>query len=232
MQWYPQNKEELNSLLDKFLKKSKIQKQKVHGLIVPHAGYDFSGAIAGKAFSLIKDNTLKKAVIVAPSHYATFTGIASLNKIKTPLGEIKIIQNNYPKLEYEHAINNQIPFLQKLNPNIEILPLIIGEINEKQAQEIAEEISNINGIYIFSSDLSHFLPYSQAVEKDKQTIKIIENLDIKNWKKIDACGFYPLLIMMYLCKKRQWKPKLIEYKNSGDIIRDKTQVVGYASFSF
>jgi len=231
-EWYPQNKEELNSILNELLKeKSKEENKNIHGLIVPHAGYAYSGKIAGEAFSLLKNNKNKKAVVIAPSHYAAFRGIASLNKIETPLGEMKIIDNDFPKLKYEHAIDNQIPFLQKLNFQ-EVLPLVTGEINEKQAEDIAKIISNINAIYIFSTDLSHFLPYEQAVKKDRETMKIIENLDLKNFNKIDACGKFPLLIFMHLCKIKKFKPKLIEYKNSGDIIGDKTSVVGYAGFWF
>ena len=76
------------------------------------------------------------------------------------------------------------------------------------------------------------MPYELAIKKDKQTIKIIEKLDFKNSEKIDACGKNPLLILMHLCKIKKYKPKLIEYKNSGDITKDKKSVVGYASFYF
>lgn len=234
-EWYPQNKEELNLVLNKLLdektKNKKKNNKNIHGLIVPHAGYAFSGKIAGKAFSLLKNNKNKKAIILAPSHYVAFKGIASLNKIKNSLGEMKIINNDFPKLNYEHAIDNQIPFLQKLNFQ-EVLPLVIGEINEKQAEEIAQTISSMNAIYIFSTDLSHFFPYEQALKKDKETIEIIENLDLKNFNKIDACGRFPLLIFMHLCKIKKVTPKLIQYKNSGDISGDKTSVVGYSSFFF
>lgn len=229
--WYPQNPDELNKILSDFLSNEELFRKNVHGLVVPHAGYEFSGKIAGKAFSLLKNNKIKKAIILGPSHYAGFRGIKVLKKIKTPLGELKIPENNYDKLDYEHSVENQIPFLQRLNFK-EILPLVVGEISDDEAKQIAQGISKKKNIYIFSTDLSHFLPYDVAVKKDNQSIKIIENLDFENGDKIDACGKYPLLIMMHLCRINKWKPKLIEYKNSGDIIRDKNQVVGYASFSF
>lgn len=230
-EWYPQNKEELNLILDELLKSKIKEKRGINGLIIPHAGYAFSGKIAGAAFSLLKESKMKKAIIISPSHYAAFRGVASLEKIKTPFGEMKITENIYPKIKYEHAIDNQIPFLQKLGFR-EVLPLIIGEINEKQAGEIAKNISEKNAVYIFSTDLSHFLSYENAAEEDKKTINIIENLDIKKWKEIDACGIYPLLIFLFLSRIKNFKPKLIEYKNSGDITKDKSSVVGYASFYF
>lgn len=230
-EWYPQNKEELNSLLNELLKGKPKNNKNIHGLITPHAGYAYSGKIAGKTYSLLKDKKFEKAVIFGPSHYTAFNGIASLDKIKTPLGEIKIIDNNLPKLPYEHSVENQIPFLQKLGAK-EILPVVVGNLNEETAKKIAEDFSSFNGLFIFSTDLSHFLPYEQAVKKDRETIKIIEELNIKEWKNLDACGKSPLLILMYLCKIKKFKPKLIEYKNSGDITGEKNSVVGYAGFWF
>ncbi len=240
--WYPKDKEELNKVLDGFLSQpvSEIHSKKIHGLIVPHAGYAFSGRIAGKAFSLLKEKSGKidKAVVLGPSHYEWFYGIKALRKIKTPFGEVKIIENNFPlyvEQGYEHSVENQIPFLQKLNTEIGILPLVVGEISENNAKEIAIkiiEIINEDAIFILSTDLSHFLPYDEAVRKDKNTIKIIENLDFEKLEEIDACGKFPLLIMMHLCRIKKWKPNLIEYKNSGDITGDKGGVVGYASFWF
>jgi hypothetical protein len=225
--WYPQDKEELNSLLSHFI--GKRQEKKIHGIIVPHAGYSYSGKIAGKAFSILPKK--EKAIILAPSHYRAFAGIASLKKIKTPLGEMKITPNDFEKLDYEHAIDNQIPFLQKLGFK-EVLPLVVGEINENDALRIAQIILKHDALLIISTDLSHFLPYNNAIKQDKETIKIIENLDFENYEKIDACGKFPLAILMQICKIKKWKPKLIEYKNSGDITGDKSQVVGYASFEF
>ncbi len=235
MNWYPQNKEELNEILDNFLSSKPLNKE-IHGIVSPHAGYQYSGKIAGKAYSLLKNKNFKKAIIIAPSHNVAFNGIASLNELKTPLGKVQTIQNKHKKINYEHAIDTQIPFLQKLGFK-KILPLVIGKINEIQAKEIAEYLikqKDKETIFIFSTDLSHFLSYDGAIKEDKKTIKIIETLEIKNWKKINACGIYPLLILMNLCKLKNWKPKLIEYKNSGDIISitKKQGVVGYASFFF
>jgi len=178
---------------------------------------------------------LDKAIIIGPSHYAYLIETVTSNKQEwqTPLGKIRLFNTNFPSanIDQEHSITNQIPFLQKLNIK-QIMPLMIGEITNEQAKQIAEKISKISASYIFSTDLSHFLPYEQALKKDKQTIHIIENLDLKNTSKLDACGIYPLLVLFHLCKLKNWNPKLIQYKNSGDITGDKGQVVGYASFFF
>jgi len=230
--WYPANKIELEEMLNDFLKTKQKFPKELHGLIVPHAGYQFSGEISGKAYSLLKGKKFEKVIILGPSHYKGFKGIKSLKEILTPLGRIKIVKNDYEKLDYEHSVQNQIPFIQKMLPNAKILPLVVGQINMDFAETIAKELVKEKALFVISTDLSHFMPYKQATEKDKATIKIIEKLNFKALQDIDACGIFPLMIGMQMCKQKSYKPKLIEYKNSGDVTEDKSSVVGYASFWF
>jgi len=233
--WYSEHKQELESALNKYLRKSSLNPKKINGLIVPHAGYEYSGAIAGKAFALLKNKKTKKAIIIGPSHYIYLNDAITTNREfwETPLGKIKTFNPGFlhADIYHEHSIKNQLPFLQHLNFK-EIMPLMVGEISLEKAKEIAEKISKINAVYIFSTDLSHFFKYDEAVKKDKKTIEIIENLDFNSIKDIDACGIYPLLILFCLCKIKKTKPHLIIYKNSGDVTGDKEAVVGYASFYF
>lgn len=236
--WFPSNKQELASMLDSFLSsnnEANVKDGYIHGLIVPHASYDYSGEIAGKAFSLLKNKNniqnIKKAIIFGPSHYAAFKGISSLEKYETPLGKASIPKNSISKIPHEHSVENQIPFLQKLNVK-EILPIVVGQISWEEAEGIAKQFLKEDAIFIFSTDLSHFLQYNEAVKKDLSTINIITNLKESELRSANACGFYPLLILLRMCKIKSWKPELIEYKNSGDITGDKDSVVGYASFYF
>lgn len=235
--WYPENKKELEEFIENsFRKKPNIKYKKINGLIVPHAGYEYSGKIAGTAFSLLKNKKIDTAIIIGPSHYISLSDAvtSNLEEWKTPLGISTIKQFpslNPTDLKSEHSIKNQIPFLQKLGIK-NIIPIMIGEITEEKAKELAKKIAKIKAIYIFSTDLSHFLEYEKAKNIDKKTIKIIENLDKNNFENIDACGKYPLLVLFYLCKIKNTHPYSIEYKNSGDIINDKSSVVGYSSFYF
>jgi len=237
--WYPQDKRELSKLIDSYFEIKISYKSKIHGVISPHAGYEFSGKIAGKAFSLVKNKNFKKAIVLGPSHQFGFYGIAKLPNIKTPLGDVKIIKSNIKEihgLEYEHSIDNQIPFLQKLGIS-EVLPIVVGNLHERDSKDLAERISksiNKETILVVSTDLSHFLDYDEAIKKDKKTISAIENLEADYFLKEEnsACGIFPLLILVNLCKIKNWKPRLIEYKNSGDISGDKTSVVGYGAFVF
>jgi AmmeMemoRadiSam system protein B len=231
-EWFPTEKDKLNDILDSFISKTPdIKLKEVHGIIVPHAGYVYSGEIAGKAFALLKGKNIKKAIIFGPSHYQTFEGISSLSNFETPLGKITIPKNSFNKIPHEHSIENQIPFLQKLGIQ-EILPLAVGHIKIKEAEDIAKQFLNEDAIFIFSTDLSHSLEYTEAVKKDKATISVISNLRDYQLQNIDACGLYPLLILFKMCQLKGWKPQLIEYKNSGDITGDTVFVVGYASFVF
>ncbi len=247
--WYPREKEKLKKLVEKLLESASAKQTErnfsVNGIIVPHAGYAFSGRIAGKAFSLLKNSLSKNseelkgkiAVVLGANHYLPVRGAFSHNKNywQTPLGKIKVEKNCFDKLDIsgEHSIDNQVPFLQAIGFK-KILPLMISEITSNEAREIAEKISKIEGIYVFSTDLSHFLDYASAKAKDEKTIRNIENLN-KDYllnEKNAACGVFPLLVLIELCKLKKWKPQLIEYKNSGDITGDKSAVVGYASFVF
>ena len=205
-------------------------------LIVPHAGYEYSGGVAGKGFSLIRRGCFKKAVVVGPSHYVYLFDVLTSNRKywETPLGKVKLFNIDFMSgdIDQEHSIKNQVPFLQKSGVE-EIMPLMVGKISNEQAEENAKKLSKLkNVLFVFSTDLSHFLSYGDAVVSDKRSIEIIENLDFEKFKYVDACGYFPLLIMANLCKLKKWKPKLVEYKNSGDIIGDKSTVVGYASFFF
>jgi len=233
--WYPEHKQELDSVLTKYLKSNKKISKKVNGLIVPHAGYEYSGTIAGKAFFLLRNRKTKRAIIIGPSHYNYLNDAITTNREywETPLGKIKTFNPGFlhADIYHEHSIKNQLPFLQKLNFT-EIMPLMVGEITLEKAQEIAKKISKIKAVYIFSTDLSHFSPYDEAVKKDKNTIKIIEDLDFNKIKEIDACGIYPLMILFCLCKIKKTHPRLIIYKNSGDVTGDKEAVVGYAGLYF
>jgi MEMO1 family protein len=235
--WYPEHREELEKfIIDSFRQKINIKPKKINGLIVPHAGYEYSGKIAGRAFSLLKNKRTKKAVIIGPSHYVYLyeAMTTNLDEWSTPLGKTKLGKINLLSgdIEQEHSIKNQVPFLQELGIK-EIIPVMVGKITKEQAKEYAKKISKIkDSFFIFSTDLSHFYEYNKAKDADKRTIEIIEKLDKENLKHLDACGLYPLMILFELCKIKKTKPRLLEYKNSGDITGDKSAVVGYASFYF
>jgi hypothetical protein len=224
MNWYPENNKELSEMISSLISKS--AKKRIHGIIVPHAGYEFSAGIAAKAYSFIKG--FKKAVIFGPSHYEYFKGIKCLKSAKTPLGDLKIIGNEFGIIDHEHSVQNQLPFLKFMGIK-EVLPLVVGEITSLTAKKIAQDFKGFAGLFVFSTDLSHFLKYDAAKKNDLNSIKSICKLNPDN---VDACGINALKIFFEIAKIKKFKPKLIEYKNSGDVSNNMESVVGYASFIF
>jgi len=250
--FYPSEKEKLKLMLDSFISQNhEIQSfdGKIIGCISPHAGYIYSGTVAGKVYSHLKNfdqSKFWKVLIVAPSHYFGFSGLVFPNfKIyRTPLGDVKvgylpaqiteiqlsIFESNQP-FEEEHAMEVQIPFLQRVLSNFEVYPVLAGNVSFRLVSELIQEFSKVeNSFFVISSDLSHYLPYNEAIETDSETIKNIESLITDSSDRIDACGKIGILGAMDAAKKLSWKIKLVDYKNSGDTAGDKKRVVGYGSF--
>jgi len=253
--FYPENKLILTSQLDTFFEKVEIEYfgEKINALIVPHAGYIYSGQTAMCGYKqlyldlLLREEDSFKIILLAPNHTEYLKGIAvsDYDYFRTPLGDIKVNStkiteiNNSPHKK-EHAIEVQLPFLQyifkKAEKQFTIVPILIGDINQEQVKDIAREINKEiteNTIIIVSSDLSHYLPHAKAIEIDNKTIHQI--LDVTEKTQIDAaCGKNPILVLQEIAKLREWNssPKLLRYSNSGDVTKDKSAVVGYASISY
>jgi len=256
--FYPANKEELSGQVDDFLasaKKVDIE-GRVLAIIVPHAGYVYSGEVAAYGFKQLEGSDFKKIIIISPSHYVGFDGMSVYNKgsFETPLGlaEIdeeladKIMQKNkrfifYPEAHMkEHAIEVEIPFLQRIYKagDFKIVPIVMG----KPAGEDIEILSNAlydtvdkNTLVIVSADLSHYYPYNKAVSLDTSGISAIEKLDPgalaqkinSGDTEIDAP--VAVLAMIMFANRSGAKASVIKYANSGDVTGDKSRVVGYSS---
>lgn len=244
----------LNAQLDGFFDNTKIEYlgNKTRAFIAPHAGYIYSGKTAMFAYKelymdlLLREEDIFKVIILAPAHteYTEGLVIPDYNYFSTPLGDVKVNStkikakiNNSPH-EQEHAIEVQLPFLQyifkKAKKEFTIVPIIVGDITEKEAKEIAKDINKEieeNTIVIVSSDLSHYKSQEKAKEIDSKTIHNI--LDINSNENIDACGSNPIKVLKEISRLRNWNnPKFLNYSTSGDVTRDKKAVVGYASISF
>jgi len=244
--FYPKDPVELKSQIESFLEKAKrdLQKEKkLHpqapkAILVPHAGYVYSGPVAAFAYSLIKDHVFKKIILIGPSHYVPALGpVADANDSwKTPLGEVAVMPNPFPKHKLahhnEHCLEVQIPFLQVIQKDFQILPLVVGEASPKL---IADKISlflDKDTLLIISSDLSHYYEYKVANALDKGTIQGILSIDGEKTLDGEACGMVPILTVLELARMHHWKPELLCYKNSGDTSGDKGRVVGYAAIAF
>jgi len=239
-QFYPEDPLELRNYIDNYLVSASIEKiDNLKALIVPHAGYIYSGPIAGYGYKSIKKN-YKKIILLGLSHQVPFDGLGftDYSYFSTPLGKVKCFSPKNINLniqneahEIEHSIEVQIPFLQITQDNFNILPILTGKIDniDKYIEEVNEFIDE-NSLLIVSSDLSHYLPYDIAVDMDRNTIKKI--LSGKNIDHDEACGADGINILINIAKKNKWKSKLLDLRNSGDTASSKDQVVGYCSIAF
>lgn len=245
--FYPDNKEELISQLEiYFARAKKIPiKGKIKALIVPHAGYIYSGKTAAWGYKQLPVNLQNPHfVLICPSHHYPFNGLVSSSSEywQTPLGKIrqipihkerKIISDETPHIP-EHSLEVQLPFLQSLYQDFSVSCLLTG--NDFNFDETANYLlgSYSSSIFIFSSDLSHYLPYEIAYKKDRRTIKAILNRETDYFLSRDntACGMMGIMILMAMAQKEKWQSKLLNYDTSATTSGDKSAVVGYAAIGF
>ncbi|MGC8744689.1 MAG: AmmeMemoRadiSam system protein B [Verrucomicrobiia bacterium] len=133
---------------------------------------------------------------------------------------------------WEHSDEVQVPFLQRVLKEFELIPIIVGDCDSEQAAKVLNEFVDNETLIVASSDLSHYLPYDSARTTDNRCVKTICELDLKSIEMQEACGRIPIAILMHIAVMRGWKPQLLNYRNSGDTAGDKRAVVGYASIAF
>ncbi len=255
--FYPADKAELTKQVDEFLANSqKIDKGRLLAIVVPHAGYVYSGQVAAHGFKQLEGTDFKKIIIISPSHYVGFEGISVYNKglFETPLGLIKvdeelankIIQKNkqfifYPQAhQKEHAIEVELPFLQRVykDKDFRIVPIAMGKPSLDDARVLSDALYDVidkDTLLVVSVDLSHYYAYDKAVELDTSGLNAIEALDADDFvqkinngsAEIDA----PVAVVGAILFANRYgaKAELIKYANSGDVTGDKSRVVGYAS---
>lgn len=260
--FYPGNPDILRKNISEYLKSAAdlpagIDCSRVLGIVSPHAGYVYSGPVAAYGFKCLEKSRFNKFIIIAPSHYGRFNGASIIPEgiFKTPLGDAVIdstLGRSLVKREYfsmiiaahgsEHSLEVQIPFLQMVKPEAEIVPLVIGTIDpdicRKIGETIAAEVRSAGGEYgiIISTDLSHYHPYDEAVIKDRAFINALESFNEKNVYDVlstgraEACGEGGILAGIALAAGLgAEKIQVIKYANSGDTAGSKDQVVGYLS---
>lgn len=234
----------------------------VKAVIVPHAGYMYSGPVAAYGHGVLRGldrGKMWKVLLIGPSHYVPLIGAAPYGdgKWKTPLGEVKTMDVRYEigggngatifdpignellmtvpeAYGEEHSLEVQVPFLQTVLKNFVLYPIVLGEVRpDYLAEKLAGFAEGEDSVIVCSSDLSHYLPYDEAVKVDRGTVAGIVSMNLdKVIAEGDACGIKGILTVMFLAEKLGWKPVLLDYRNSGDTAGDKSSVVGYASIAF
>jgi len=250
--FYPAKKAALEKMVEEFLEDCEKGNVggKLRALVVPHAGYAYSGVVAAAGYRLLSlmEEQPKKIVLIGPSHYAAFYGLArpSLLEWDTPLGMVKadfiedlagksglVIESERAHAP-EHSLEVQLPFLKKvMKRGFTVFPVLSNQVNAKEAAEyLGAVVGDSENFIIVSSDLSHYLPYQAAKKTDEKTSKIITGIDLASAAQLDACGRMGIEIAMSIAKDFGWKCAQIDLRNSGDTAGDKSAVVGYGCFAF
>lgn len=269
--FYPSDPRELYQLIELSFKEQRFgpghlppseefNRRRIYGIVSPHAGYVYSGAVAANGYYETSSMNFDRIVMIGPNHYGIGTGLATVRNgfWETPLGEVEVdselasqIAENSGIVDFDelahsrdHCLEVQLPFLQYIKKNqFKIVPIIMIMQDKVTSSEIGESIAsstrNLNTLLIASSDFTHYEPNDEAHRKDEELIKAILSLDISNFYttferlNVSACGYGAIASIMTAAKALgATKGELLKYATSGDVMGDTNNVVGYASIIF
>ena len=258
-QFYSSNPKELTAHIDHFFTQAKIQPydKKVDIVIAPHAGYVYSGGVAAFGFKASSQTQYTTIVVLAPSHHFPYDGISIWGEggFETPLGVAEVDQGFAKALiagddqfyfkpkffEREHALEVEIPFLQKTFQNFKIVPVLVGQPTFETMDRFAETLHKVIGeredvLIVVSTDLSHYHDDGFARKMDARTIEAVTKFQSKQLYKecrartMEMCGCMPVVAsLLYAKRKGLQGVDVLKYANSGDVSGDKERVVGYTS---
>ena len=218
-------------------------------LVLPHAGYVYSGPIAASGYRLLSDmkQQIRRVVLLGPSHRVALRGMAvpTQDAFATPFGNIPLDTAtiatlvNHPAVGYldaahqqEHSLEVHLPFLQETLGHFLLIPMVVGEADPATVADVLNQIwGDDETLIVVSSDLSHYLPYDKACERDRHTAERILRLD-PDLEGEEACGCKPLNGLLLAAKQRGLRAELLDLRNSGDTAGSKDRVVGYGAFAF
>ena len=254
-QFYEDNPSELGRNIDQLIRdarKTSLQlpkNKRLRAIVMPHAGYIYSGWTAAHAARVLSAGQFSKVILLGPDHRVGFksAAICDVTAYETPLGKIDLHEDvaklrlqpdlfqSWPVFQdKEHSLEVILPFLQRSLDTFQLVPVMIGQADVPRISRALESIIDNATLLVVSSDLSHFLPYADAVVRDRETIDEIINLKPDKLINRDnrACGKVPLLILTEMARRNDWQPLLLHYANSGDTAGDRSRVVGYAALAF
>lgn len=249
--FYPRAEGELRAAVEALLAAAQpAGPRSPKAVIAPHAGYVYSGPIAANAFTSLvggRAAAVRKVVLLGPAHRVWVRGLAlpGAEGFGTPLGVVPVDAEGaqavlrLPQVTVqpeahapEHSLEVELPFLQVLLGDFEVLPLLVGEADAVEVAEVLEAVwGGEETVVVISSDLSHYLSYEAARRIDEETAQEILRLGgpIEPQR---ACGAYPVSGLLLAARRRGMVPELLDLRSSGDTAGDRRQVVGYGAFAF
>ena len=218
-------------------------------LIVPHAGYVYSGSTAAHGYAALRAGAgrIRRVVLIGPAHRVALRGVAvpSVDRFETPVGTVAIDRPAVEALARtphvvvndrahaaEHALEVQLPFLQAVLGDFSLVPLVVGDATSEEVAAVLERVwGGPETLIVVSSDLSHYLPYDTARRVDAATLGQVLRLG-PELDHQQACGATPINALMRVARQRGLRPRLLSACSSGDTAGDRERVVGYAAFGF
>lgn len=250
--FYPGNPDELKAMVSRYLLDNEIFEDTPapKAIIVPHAGFVYSGDAAACAYARLKAaaDIITRVVLLGPCHRVPVKGMAlsSADFFRTPLGDIPIDGKaaidiiDLPQVSVfdashteEHSLEVQLPFLQETLNSFKLLPLVVGDASPEEVAQVLETIwGGPETLIVTSSDLSHFLDYDTARQLDGETREAIEKLALEDIGDNQACGRYPVKGLLMLARRLGLRVETLKLCNSGDTAGAKDRVVGYGTWAF
>jgi len=249
--FYPSSPENLHQMVQGMLADKPLgpgSSSLPRAIVVPHAGYVYSGEVAAQAYNYLRNNAgrFTHVAILGPSHQVALRGMAlsSADYFQTPLGDVQVDQQICRQLaqlphvsvddqahKFEHSLEVQLPFLQELLGPFKLVPIVVGETSPEDIYPVLELLSQADQVLIIiSTDLSHYETYEQARIHDKKTSESIQELNYEAINYGDACGRNPLNGLLYFARKKNLHVVNVALQNSGDVAGDHDRVVGYGSY--
>jgi AmmeMemoRadiSam system protein B len=256
--WYPGTPSALQDAIDRHLAAVDADTKRGSGalvaLVAPHAGLMYSGPVAAHAYRLLRDRTFDTVVLVGPSHFVGFDGVAAFpdGAFDTPLGPAAVdagmvddlaratpvIHKTPAPHQREHSLEMQLPFVRRVLPGAKIVPLLVGFQTAATAMALGEAMGRVlsdrRALLVASTDLSHYHDADTATRLDRIVVDAVERFDADGLQRAldsrpeHACGGGPTVAVMRAAKRLGARQALIlDYADSGDVSGDKQSVVGY-----
>jgi AmmeMemoRadiSam system protein B/AmmeMemoRadiSam system protein A len=253
--FYPAARPELEEMIARLIGQARrtplapAPKGQLKALILPHAGYVYSGLTAAHAACVLKRGQFENVLLLGPDHRVGFAdcAVSAVDAYQTPLGQVPLAPAAARLREQkdlfravaasddsEHCLEVLLPFLQLTLGSFQMVPVVFGPCDIEKVAAALDPLCDAKTLIVVSSDLSHYLPYDAAVARDQETIRMILDLNFNQLAQGHnrACGALPIEVLLHLARRHGWQAQLLHYSTSAQASGDKTAVVGYAAIAF
>jgi AmmeMemoRadiSam system protein B len=249
-QFYPADPDDLRAVIARYLQEAPAGVPAPKAMIVPHAGYLYSGPVAASAYACLAAarHRVTSVVLLGPAHWVLLHGLAASHAtfFATPLGMIPVDEHLIdavtvlPQVHImeeahasEHSLEVQLPFLQEVLNDFSLVPLVVGEATPEEVGEVLDTLwDGAETCVVISSDLSHYYEYHAAQRIDRATSRAIEALRPQDIRAEQACGRHAVRGLLQVARQRGLHAMTLDLRNSGDTAGPRDRVVGYGAYVF